>query len=279
MDTDYPSTGGWHEPLLEVRMLSRRYVRGTWYSPNRFRVIALDNVSLTVQPHSSLALIGESGAGKSTLARCLVGLEEPDTGEIWFEGKELSSLPKPELSAARRRIQLIFQDSATSLNPRFSAVEIIEEPLRLQTRTGKRQRRAMVLEMMEKVGLSPQWADRSPLEFSSGQRQRLSIARALIQKPAFLILDEALSGLDLSTQAQIINLLLDFQASFSLTYLFITHDIRVAGYFADNIAVMQAGKIVEYGPAAAVISHPQTSQARLLVAAIPGLRADSTGPH
>jgi len=230
--------------MLEARHVSKCYEQGRWYSRNRFRVTALDDVSLTIHPRSTVALVGESGAGKSTLGRCLARLEEPDSGEIRFEGRDLLTLRSKELFAARRNIQFIFQDSAMAMNPRLSASEVVEEPLLIQTSIASRARQEQAHAMMEQVGISPQWARRSALEFSGGQRQRLAIARALTLKPRLLILDEALSSLDLPIQAQITKLLLDLQASLSLAYLFITHDLGLAARLADRIAVMRAGSIV-----------------------------------
>jgi ABC-type glutathione transport system ATPase component len=270
METESTTTG--HPmPLMAALHLSKHYVQGRWFSPNRSRITALDDVSLIVYPRSTLALVGESGSGKSTLGRCLASLEEPDSGEIWLEGTNLLTLTSRELFAVRRRIQLIFQDSAAAMNPRFTAAEIVTEPLAIQERAGKKGRRERALTLMERVGLLPQWADRSPLEFSGGQRQRLAIARALALKPRFLILDEALSGLDLSIQAQIANLLLQLQASFSLTYLYISHDLRLAGHLADEVAVMHRGKIVESGNVSNVFSQPQHPHTRGLIASIPDL--------
>lgn len=231
--------------MIEALHLCKRYVQGRWYSRNKFRVTALDDVSLTIPPCSSIALVGESGAGKSTLGRCLSRLEEPDSGEIRFEGKNLLTLQPKESLAMRRSVQFIFQDSAIAMNPRFSAAEVVEEPLRIQTSIGKKSRRTQALAMMEQVGISPEWAGRLALEFSGGQRQRLCIARALVLRPRLLILDEALSSLDLPTQTQIADLLLAFQASLSVAFLFITHDPRLAARIADRIVVMQRGKIVE----------------------------------
>lgn len=230
--------------MLEALHVSKCYAQGRWYSRNRSRVTALDDVSLTIHPRSTVALVGESGAGKSTLGRCLARLEEPDSGEIRFDGRNLLTLRSEELFAARRNIQFIFQDSAMAMNPRLSAAEVVEEPLLIQTSMARTARRERAHAMMEQVGISPQWARRSALEFSGGQRQRLAIARALMLKPRLLILDEALSSLDLPIQTQITKLLLDLQSSLSLAYLFITHDLGLAARMADRIAVLRAGRIV-----------------------------------
>jgi peptide/nickel transport system ATP-binding protein len=261
---------GQHGPLLRVCHLSKSYVQRRWFSRRKFKVTALDDINLTVHCGSTVALVGESGSGKSTLAQCLARLVEPDSGEIWFKDKDLLNLSSAELFGARRQIQLIFQNSAAAMNPQFSAAEIVGEPLRIQNRAGKRERREQALLMMEQVGIPAEWADRSPLEFSGGQRQRLAIARALVLKPALLILDEALSGLDLPIQAQIIDLLVNLQASFSLTYLYISHDLRLAGYLAGEVAVMQRGKIVESGTVVEVFSRPKHPHTRVLIASIPG---------
>jgi peptide/nickel transport system ATP-binding protein len=263
-------------PLLRVENLRKRYGQGRWYSKEQFQVTALDGVCLAVNHGSTLALVGESGAGKSTLAKCVALLEKPDSGEIQFDGKNLRTLSAREVSAIRGRIQMIFQDSASALTPHFSAAQIIEEPLRIRTRLGKKERRQRALAMMDDVGLSPAWADRTPLEFSGGERQRLAIARALIIKPDFLILDESLARLDITIQAQIVNLLLNFQSTLSLTYLFITHDIRLAAYFADEIAVMQNSRIIESGGASEIFSNPKTAYTRRLIAAIPNVETDAT---
>lgn len=251
--------------MLEVLHLYKRYRQGRWYARCKFEVTALDDVSLTIQPCSTLALVGESGAGKSTLGRCLSRLEEPDSGEIRLDERNLLTLRPEELRAARRSIQLIFQDSATAMNPRFSAAEVVEEPLLIQGRVARKTRREQALAVMEQVGISAQWAWRSALEFSGGQKQRLAIARALVLKPRVLILDEALSSLDFQIQEQIAKLLLDLQASLSLAYLFITHDFRLAARMADRIAVMQGGRIVESGSVSRVLSDAQHPYTRLLL--------------
>jgi ABC-type glutathione transport system ATPase component len=251
--------------MLEALHLCKRYRQGHWYARSKFQVTALDDVSLTIQPRSTLALVGESGAGKSTLGRCLSRLEEPDSGEIRLDERNLLTLRPAELPAARRSIQLIFQDSATAMNPRFSAAEIVEEPLLIQKRLPRKTRREQTLAAMEQVGISSRWAWRSAPEFSGGQKQRLAIARALVLKPRVLILDEALSSLDFQIQEQIAKLLLDLQASLSLAYLFITHDFRLAARMADRIAVMRGGRIVESGSISTILSEAQHPYTRLLL--------------
>jgi peptide/nickel transport system ATP-binding protein len=205
--------------MVRVRGLSKRY-RG---------VQALDNVGLEIREGAALALVGPSGSGKSTLARCLAGFDRPDAGEIRIGGE----------------VQLVFQDAAGTLNPRFSAAGIVAEPLRIRRTGAAGEQRRRALDLMEQVGLPAEWADRRPGEFSGGQRQRLAIARALAASPHFLVLDEALSGLDLSVQAQIINLLYELQQRHGLTSLHITHDSSVARSIADEILVLRGGRIGE----------------------------------
>lgn len=264
--------------LAEVRGLSKRYSRRHWFSRDKFFVQALDNIDLAVHAGRTLALVGESGSGKSTLARCLALLENPSTGEIWFEGKLLSNMQARELSSIRRQIQLIFQDPVLALNPRFTAAEIIAEPLAIQGWGTKPEQRQRALELMEKVGLLPQWAERLPFELSGGQRQRLAIARALATHPKLLILDEALSALDPSVQAQIVNLLQDLQASFALTYLYISHDLALVGHLAHEVAVMQHGKIVELANRVELFARPQHPHTRKLLASMPIWEAGPWGP-
>lgn len=263
-------------PLIEARHLCKRYVQGRWYARSRFQITALDDVTLTVDAHSRLAIVGESGAGKSTLGLCLARLAQPDSGEICFDGRNLFTLGRQELFAMRRSIQFVFQDSATAMNPRLSAAEVVEEPLRIQLNMPKKARREQALETIQHVGISPHWAKRSPLEFSGGQRQRLAIARALVLKPRLLILDEALSSLDLPTRAQITKLLFDLQASLSLTYVFITHDLRLAANIADTIAVMRRGRIIETSSRSTLFLEPQHPYTRLLLAAIPDMKIQAS---
>ena len=254
--------------LIQAAGLSRSYVQRAPFSRKSFIVDALVDVELEIAPASLTALVGESGSGKSTLARCLAMLEKPDRGEIWFDGKEILRTSSRELACLRPKIQMVFQDSAGALNPRFTAAEIIAEPLEIQQREQGRRLQSRARELMEEVGLSASWADRRPLEFSGGQRQRLAIARALALKPAFLILDESLSGLDLSTQAQILNLLLDLQKAHSLTYLLISHDLTLVGQVADFVAVMHQGRIVERGTPQDVLVNPRHPHTRELLGSV-----------
>jgi len=258
--------------LVRTTALCKRYEQGS-ISGKRFTIDALSDVELDLAPGCLTALVGGSGSGKSTLAKCLAMMEKPDAGEIWFEGKTVWPGTSQELALLRPKIQMVFQDSAAALNPRFSAAEIIAEPLEIQNLERGPSLRARACELMAEVGLSPDWANRRPREFSGGQRQRLAIARAIALKPTFLILDESLSGLDLSTQAQILNLLLDLQAAHSLTYLLISHDLTLVGQVADSIAVMHHGKIVERGSRQQVLGNPQHAHTRELVGAVRTLEA------
>ncbi len=258
--------------LVRTTALCKRYAQGG-ISGKRFSIDALSDVELDLAPGCLTALVGGSGSGKSTLAKCLAMLEKPDAGEIWFEGKTIWPRTTRELALLRPKIQMVFQDSAGALNPRFSAAEIIAEPLEIQNLETGARLRARACELMAEVGLSPDWANRRPREFSGGQRQRLAIARAIALKPTFLILDESLSGLDLSTQAQILNLLLDLQAAHSLTYLLISHDLTLVGQVADFIAVMHQGKIVERGSRHQVLGSPHHAHTQELVGAVRTLEA------
>jgi len=233
--------------LLRAASLRRNYSRGGWLSRRRTRVEVLRNVDLEIRSGSTVALIGASGSGKSTLARCLACLEQPDSGEIWFGNTNLVGLTRHELISFRRQIQLIFQEPSASLNPRFSAVDLVSEPLLIAGVGTKRDRRDRALDQMELVGLPASLGNRLPSELSGGQRRRLVLARALTLEPRLLILDEALTGLDLSTRAQISNLLLKLQEVFSLTYLLISHDFGLVTHLADEVVVLEGGQIVKNG--------------------------------
>jgi peptide/nickel transport system ATP-binding protein len=254
--------------LVRAVGLRKGHIQRAPFSQKKFVIEALVDVALEVEQATLTALVGESGSGKSTLGRCLAMLEKPDHGEIWFEGVELTQASDRQIARLRPQIQMVFQDSAGALNPRFTAAQIIAEPLEIQERESGPNLRARACELMEEVGLSADWADRSSLEFSGGQRQRLAIARAIALKPAFLILDESLSGLDLSTQAQILNLLLDLQRAHSLTYLLISHDLSLVGQVADFVAVMHQGRIVEQGTRQDVFANPRHSHTRELLGSV-----------
>ncbi len=252
-------------PLLRVCGLTKSYTRNRLWR-KRVDIDAVRGVNFEIPAGKTLALVGRSASGKSTVARCVSRLEKPDAGEIWVGGTDIARLRHRELLPFRVEIQMIFQDAITSMNPRFSAAQIIEEPMLIQQQGSRTERRSRVKGLMSEVGLSPDSAERSVMEFSGGQRQRLAIARALALQPKLLVLDEALSGLDLSTEAQIANLLLELQAAHSLTYLFISHDLPLVARLADTIAVMSAGKIVERGPTTQVISSPTHAETKALMA-------------
>jgi len=256
------------QPLLKAENLVKRYAKRS-LAGAREELLALDGVSFTIFPGTTLAVVGESGSGKSTLASCLACLESPTAGNIWFEGKDLVKLGERARRQVRPQIQLIFQDPASSLNPRWSVLETLIEPLILRRKFKPEEMKPRANSLLERVGLSPDIVERLPTELSGGQRQRLAIGRALALEPKLLILDEALSALDCSMQAQIANLLVELQSSLGMTYLFITHDLAMAAHLADEIAVMNRGRIVEQGPADNILKQPQHKTTRQLLAAVP----------
>lgn len=255
--------------LVQICHLTKSYRGRRSIFRDSICIQALDDVDLEIRAGSTLALIGESGSGKSTLARCLARLDRPDAGEIWFDGRRISDLQGEPLFHLRREIQMIFQDPVSALNPRFTCGEIIEEPMAIQHTGTRTDRRRRALELMEQVGLAPSLSQRSPMNLSGGQRQRLAIARALALEPKFLILDEAFAGLDLSIKAQMVNLLLDLQAAASLTYLYISHDLELVAHFADEIAVMHHGKIVERSAARQLFLNARHPYTQALVESVP----------
>ena len=248
------------EPVIRIENLTKRYAgRGLGRRADAFA--AVDSVSFSILPGTTLALVGESGSGKSTVALCVACLERVTSGRIWFEGRDVAALREKELRAVRPQIQLVFQDPANSLNPRWTVREIVAEPLLVRGRISRKEREERAAQALERVGLGAEYLERKPAELSGGQRQRVAIARALILEPKVLILDEVLSALDCSMQAQIANLLMELQRAYGLAYLFITHDLRMAAHLADEIAVMSGGKIVEQGAAEQVARgarHPET---------------------
>jgi peptide/nickel transport system ATP-binding protein len=228
-------------PLLEVCGLSKRFVQKRMLSRKEFVMQSLDGIDLTLSSGSTVAVLGRSGSGKSTLARCVAGFETPDAGEILLDGKRAEK----NKNGARPPVQMIFQDAATSLNPRFTARQIVAEPLVIARWKSEAERTARAMQLMEEVGLDPRWASHLAGEFSGGQRQRLALARALAAEPKLLIMDEALSGLDMPLQAQMVGLLMDLQSRHGLTYLYISHDLNFISLFAREVVVMDAGRIVE----------------------------------
>ncbi len=260
-------------PLLRVEGLAKSYVQRRPMTNAKYVVRAFEDVSLAVARGATLAIVGESGAGKSSLARCMALLEKADRGEIRYAGKNAAALADSDLLPLRREIQLIFQDPTAALNARFSAAEIVAEPLVIQRIGSKNERRERAIELMRRVGLPAESAEKSPLEFSGGQRQRLAIARALALEPRLLIFDEALSSLDLANQKMILALLADLQASHALTYIHVSHDLRLVAQFAEEVAVMYAGKIVEHAPASQLFARPAHPYTRDLLRAMPSLES------
>lgn len=259
------------EPALATRLLDKIYDSGGWLRKNRV-VHAAKNVDLRVQRGETLGVVGESGSGKSTVARCVVRLIDPTSGEILIAGNNIASMKEAELRAYRRDVQIIFQDPYRSLNPRRTVGQsIVEGPMNFGTSHEEAIQRAR--DLMQIVGLSPDALDRFPHQFSGGQRQRICIARALAMEPKVLIADEAVSALDVSVQAQVLDLLDDVKDRFDLAMLFITHDLRVAAQICDRIMVMQHGVVVEQGPTAEVYAAPQHEYTKALLAAAPGRQA------
>src|SRR5690242_5829518 len=258
------------QPLVEVKDLAKSYSRKK-LGRRREEVQALDGVSFAIFRGTTLAIVGESGSGKSTLAFCLACLEKPTSGAIRLEETDILELDEKNLRAIRRKIHLIFQDPASSFNPRWKVVETLTEPLALLGNVNRQEMRSRARALLEQVGLSSDMEEKLAAELSGGQRQRLAIARALMLEPKLLILDEALSALDCSVQAQIANLLVELQRSCGMTYLFITHDLAMAAHLADEIAVMSKGQIVEQGPPDKILKQPQTAITRELLAVVPRL--------
>ncbi|QTI87260.1 oligopeptide/dipeptide ABC transporter ATP-binding protein [Streptomyces sp. AgN23] len=259
-------------PLMEARGLVKHFKANALPLGARRRatVKAVDGADLALRRGSTLGLVGESGCGKSTLTRLLMALERPTSGTVLVEGRNLLALPQGELRRRRRDIQLVMQDPYTSLNPRMTALEIVREPLDIHRDLVPGQDRASrARELLEMVGLDPGHAHRHPHQFSGGQRQRLGIARALALRPKILVCDEPVSALDVSVQAQIINLLKELQREFGLSYLFIAHDLAMVRHVADEVAVMYLGRIVEHGDRDTVYSRPAHPYTRALLSAVP----------
>jgi peptide/nickel transport system ATP-binding protein len=256
--------------LIEIKKLYKQFNLSSSIWNSKTRVIpAVNNVDLQIYQGETLGLVGESGCGKSTLARLITLLEKPSSGSINFKGQNIFAYGKEEMKVYRRNVQLIFQDPYSSLNPRKSAAAVINEPLVIHRIGNKASRQQMVVELMAKVGLSEQQVDRYPHEFSGGQRQRIGIARALVLRPQLIIADEPVSALDVSIQAQILNLLKDLKRDFGLTYLFISHDLNVIRHMSDRIAVMYLGHIVELAQNNYIYDHPLHPYTRMLLSAIP----------
>jgi ABC-type oligopeptide transport system ATPase subunit len=258
------------EPILAVRDLRREFVvRRSWLGRPGAVVRAVDGVSLSIAAGQTLALVGESGSGKSTLGRCIARLDVPTAGSVRFDGQDVLGLGGTELMRFRRSVQIVFQDPYASLNPRRRVGQAIADGLVIHRLLAARDRRERVLELLRRVGLRPDHAERYPHQFSGGQRQRIAIARALAVSPRFIIADEPVSSLDVSIRAQILNLLAELQAERSLTYLFISHDLGVVRHFADRVAIMQSGRLVEEGPCDQIFADPRHPYTQALLRAVP----------
>jgi len=269
--TDGQPAGRDGEPLLVVKNLKKYFpVRSGWLIDRTVdHVKAVDDVSFELREGETLGLVGESGSGKSTAGYCVLQLLKPTSGTVRFLGEELTTMKREELRAMRREMQIVFQDPYASLNPRMTIGDIIGEPLKVHGLGTRQRRRRTVEELLDVVGFNPDFVNRYPHEFSGGQRQRIGIARALALNPRLIICDEPVSALDVSIQAQILNLLKDLQQEFFLSYLFIAHDLAVVKGMSDRIAVMNLGKIVEVGSADDVYTRPKEEYTKALLAAVP----------
>jgi oligopeptide transport system ATP-binding protein len=255
--------------LLEVTDLVKEFRRKRGFLARASVVRAVDGVSFTVNEGETFGLVGESGSGKTTTGRCILRLIEPTSGEVRFKGEDVLAFPPSRLRQARRDMQIVFQDPYSSLNPRMRAGAIVEEPLVVHKIGTRSERRARVAELFELVGLDPSQLSRYPHQFSGGQRQRIGVARALALNPSFIIADEPVSALDVSVQAQVVNLLMDLQQRLHLTYLFVAHDLRLVRHICSRVAVMYLGRIVEMGETESLFAAPAHPYTRALLSAIP----------
>ncbi len=269
-----------HNPILEVRALQKHFpVRRGFFQRVTGRVTAVEDVTFQIAKGKTLGLVGESGCGKTTVARLILKLLKADSGQILFQGADITPLSEKEMKPLRRQIQIIFQDPYGSLNPRMTVGQTLAEGLEVGGVPAGRQRDEQLEKLLRMVGLSPRSIDRYPHEFSGGQRQRIGIARALSVNPALIICDEPVSALDVSIQAQIINLLQDLQEQLALSYLFISHDLNVVGYLCTEVAVMFKGQIMEYAPADALFDNPGHPYTHLLLSAVPDVGSESGPPQ
>ena len=259
-------------PLLVIDRVSKQYRLPREHLLSSAPVVqALDDVSFTLQPGRSLGIVGESGSGKSTLARLVMALEAPTHGRVILDGQDLNTLSPAELRRTRSKVQMVFQDPYGSLDPRRTVGQTVAEPLAVLHGASRSEQRARAAEALEAVGLRAADLAKYPHEFSGGQRQRIAIARALITRPKLIVADEPVSALDVSVQAQVLNLMQDLQDQFGVTYLFISHDLSVVDLVCDEVVVLQAGRIVEQGPPARLFQRPEHPYTQRLLAAVPGL--------
>jgi ABC-type oligopeptide transport system ATPase subunit len=262
-------------PLVDVSHLAKEFTRDAGLFRKGTRIAAVDDVSFAIEEGETFGLVGESGSGKTTTGRCILRLIEPTAGAVHFRGEDVLAFSSRRMREARRDMQIVFQDPYSSLNPRMRARQIVEEPLVIHRLGDRAARRARVAELFRLVGLNPSQLESFPHQFSGGQRQRIGLARALALNPSFVVLDEPVSALDVSVQAQVINLLMDLQEQLKLTYLFIAHDLRLVEHICTRVAVMYRGKIVELGPTDALFRTPQHPYTRALLTAIPVLDPDA----
>lgn len=257
-------------PLLKVKNLTKHYPLGTGFLKKTGLVVrAVEDVSFSVEAGEMLCIVGESGCGKSTVARLLMRIVEPTGGRVLVDGNDIAGLDARALRAWRRRMQMVFQDPYSSLNPRLTAGQIITEPVENFERLSRKQRHTLAADLLQKVGMRPEMMHRFPSELSGGQRQRLGIARALALEPSLIIADEAVSALDVSVQAQILNLLLDLQQQMGIAFVFISHDLSVVEHIGHRVAVMYLGRIVELAPCEALFAKPVHPYTEALIAAAP----------
>ena len=259
--------------LIEVRRLTKHYSRGLL--GRKAIVKAVDDVSFEIAEGETYGLVGESGSGKSTTGRCLLRLIEPTSGQVRFRGEDVLTFDSRRMRAARRDMQMVFQDPYSSLNPRIRARDIVEEPLVIHRLGTRAERRDRVAELFRLVGLDPAHLERYPREFSGGQRQRIGLARALALNPSFVVADEPVSALDMSIQSQVVDLLLQLQQQLKLTYLFIAHDLRLVHNICTRVSVMYLGRIVESGDTVSIFANPQHPYTRALLSAVPVLDPDA----
>ncbi|KKX57144.1 ABC transporter ATP-binding protein [Brevibacillus borstelensis] len=258
------------KPLLEVKDLKKHYpIKKGLFGKQVGAVKAVDGVSFSIQPGETLGIVGESGCGKSTTGRAILRLIEPTAGEVLFDGQDIRKLPPDEMRKFRTNMQIVFQDPYASLDPRWTVQRTLEEPLRTHLKLSEAEIKDRIAELMSVVGLAPYHASRFPHEFSGGQRQRIGIARALALRPKFVVCDEPVSALDVSIQAQVLNLMQDLQSQFSLTYMFISHDLSVVKFICDRVGVMYLGRMVEMAPTAEMFAEPLHPYTKALMSAVP----------